>query len=202
MPRRKSSSSCRPRLRRCLARALQRRRPDLRAYVAALEAWLIATLEAYTVRGERREDRVGVWVRRPEKGPGVEDKIAAIGIRVRRWVTFHGVSINVSCDLSHFAGIVPCGISDARYGVTSLEALGGDAWQDELDRELEREPDYVVGTHPIRTDPYRLRELCAEDTDPGSAQRPGSVDDQAFRPTGGRRQPEVGRREAAPHGEF
>ena len=97
---------------------LNRRRPDLRAYVAALEAWLIATLEAYTVRGERREDRVGVWVRRPEKGPGVEDKIAAIGIRVAEGVTMHGFALNCDNDLAYFDRIVPCGIRDA--SVTSL----------------------------------------------------------------------------------
>ena len=102
--------------------ALDRRVPDLRRYVAALEAWLIGTLEAFTVRGERREDRVGVWVRRPERGPDVEDKIAAIGIRVRRWVSFHGVSLNVDPDLAHFSGIVPCGVAD--QGVTSLHDLG------------------------------------------------------------------------------
>ena len=90
---------------------LGRRRQDLRAYVGALEDWLIATLAAFNVRGERREDRVGVWVRRPEKAPGAEDKIAAIGIRVRRWATFHGVSLNVEPDLSHFDGIVPCGVT-------------------------------------------------------------------------------------------
>jgi lipoyl(octanoyl) transferase len=101
---------------------LKRRQPDLRRYVAALEAWLIATLDAFNIRGERREDRVGVWVRRPDKGEAVEDKIAAIGIRVRRWVTFHGISLNVEPDLSHFAGIVPCGIS--LHGVTSLVDLG------------------------------------------------------------------------------
>jgi lipoyl(octanoyl) transferase len=101
---------------------LNRRTPDLRRFVAALEAWLIGTLAAFNVRGERREDRVGVWVRRPEKGEGVEDKIAAIGIRVRRWVTFHGISLNVEPDLSHFSGIVPCGV--AGHGVTSLVDLG------------------------------------------------------------------------------
>ncbi|MHB2168785.1 lipoyl(octanoyl) transferase LipB [Alsobacter sp. R-9] len=103
---------------------LRRRTPDVRAFVAALEAWIIGTLAAFNVRGERREDRVGVWVRRPEKAAGTEDKIAAIGIRVRRWVTFHGISLNVEPDLSHFGGIVPCGISEARYGVTSLVDLG------------------------------------------------------------------------------
>lgn len=101
---------------------LARRRPDLRAFVAALEAWLIAALDRFNVRGERREDRVGVWVRRPERGEGVEDKIAALGIRVRRSVTFHGVSLNVEPDLSHFSGIVPCGVS--HHGVTSLVDLG------------------------------------------------------------------------------
>jgi lipoyl(octanoyl) transferase len=101
---------------------LNRRTPDLRRFVAALEAWLIETLGEFNVRGERREDRVGVWVRRPEKGQGIEDKIAALGIRVRRWVTFHGVSLNVEPDLSHFSGIVPCGVT--RHGVTSLVDLG------------------------------------------------------------------------------
>lgn len=96
--------------------------PDLRRFVAALEAWIIATLDAFNVRGERREDRVGVWVRRPEKGEGVEDKIAAIGIRVRRGVTFHGISLNVDPDLGHYRGIVPCGIHG--HGVTSLVDLG------------------------------------------------------------------------------
>lgn len=101
---------------------LQRRAPDLRRFVSALEAWLIGTLAAFNVRGERREDRVGVWVRRPERGEGVEEKIAAIGIRVRRWVTFHGVSLNVEPDLRHFDGIVPCGVRE--HGVTSLVDLG------------------------------------------------------------------------------
>lgn len=103
---------------------LNRRRRDLRAFVATLEDWIIDTLDAFNVRGERREDRVGVWVRRPDKGPGHEDKIAAIGIRVRRWITLHGISLNVEPDLGHFAGIVPCGIADPRYGVTSLVDLG------------------------------------------------------------------------------
>ena len=101
---------------------LNRRQPDLRRFVGALESWLIGTLDAFNVRGERREDRVGVWVRRPERGDRVEDKIAAIGIRVRRWVTFHGISLNVEPDLSHFSGIVPCGVT--RHGVTSLVDLG------------------------------------------------------------------------------
>jgi lipoyl(octanoyl) transferase len=103
---------------------LKSRRPDVRAYVAALEAWIIRTLAAFNIKGERREDRVGVWVRRPDKGPGHEDKVAAIGVRLRRWVTFHGISINVEPDLSHFDAIVPCGVVDPRYGVTSLADLG------------------------------------------------------------------------------
>lgn len=103
---------------------LKRRRPDVRAYVASLEEWIIRTLAAFNVRGERREDRVGVWVKRPDKGPGHEDKIAAIGVRLRRWVSFHGIAINVEPDLSHFQAIVPCGVIDPRYGVTSLVDLG------------------------------------------------------------------------------
>ncbi|MCJ2068291.1 lipoyl(octanoyl) transferase LipB [Methylobacterium sp. J-030] len=113
---------------------LDRRSRDLRAYVASLEAWLIATLAAFNVRAERREDRVGVWVRRPEKGPEVEDKIAAIGIRVRRWVSFHGISLNVEPDLSHFDGIVPCGVR--QHGVTSLVDLGLPVSLAEVDMQL------------------------------------------------------------------
>lgn len=103
---------------------LKRRRPDVRAYVAGLEEWIIRTLRAFNVRGERRENRVGVWVSRPDKGAGFEDKIAAIGVRLKRWVSFHGISINVEPDLSHFDAIVPCGVADPRYGVTSLADLG------------------------------------------------------------------------------
>ncbi|WP_457106804.1 lipoyl(octanoyl) transferase LipB [Methylobacterium sp. P5_C11] len=113
---------------------LDRRSRDLRAYVASLEAWLIETLAAFNVRAERREDRVGVWVRRPEKGPGVEDKIAAIGIRVRRWVSFHGISLNVEPDLGHFDGIVPCGVRE--HGVTSLVDLGLPVSTAEVDMQL------------------------------------------------------------------
>lgn len=122
---------------------LNRRRPDLRAYVSALEAWIIATLAAFNVRGERREDRVGVWVRRPDKGEGVEDKIAAIGIRVRRWVSFHGISLNVEPDLSHFSGIVPCGISG--HGVTSLVDLGQIVTLPELDMALRAAFEEIFG---------------------------------------------------------
>jgi lipoyl(octanoyl) transferase len=115
---------------------LKRRKPDVRAYVAGLEAWIIRTLAAFNVRGERREDRVGVWVSRPDKGAGFEDKIAAIGVRLRRWVSFHGISINVEPDLSHFDAIVPCGVVDPRYGVTSLVDLGHPASMMDVDIAL------------------------------------------------------------------
>jgi lipoyl(octanoyl) transferase len=101
---------------------VRRRGGDVRGLVQALEGWVIATLCRFGVRGELREGRIGVWVRRPEKGAGVEEKIAAIGLRIRRGVSFHGLSLNVEPDLEHFAGIVPCGIAD--HGVTSLVDLG------------------------------------------------------------------------------
>jgi lipoyl(octanoyl) transferase len=115
---------------------LKRRRTDVRAFVAALEDWLIATLADFNVTGERREDRVGVWVRRRDLGPDREDKIAALGIRVRRWVTFHGISLNVEPDLEHFSGIVPCGVSG--HGVTSLVDLGLPVTMAEVDMALKR----------------------------------------------------------------
>jgi lipoyl(octanoyl) transferase len=115
---------------------LKRRRPDVRAYVAALEQWIIETLDAFNIRGERREDRVGVWVRRPDKGDGFEDKIAAIGVRLKRWVSFHGIAINVEPDLSHFQAIVPCGVVDPRYGVTSLVDLGHPVTMADIDIAL------------------------------------------------------------------
>ncbi len=122
---------------------LRRRRPDLRAYVAALEAWLIASLDRFGVTGERREDRVGVWVRRPDRGAGAEDKIAAIGVRVRRWVTLHGVSLNVEPDLSHYAGIVPCGVRD--HGVTSLADLGRVVSMAEVDMAMRETFEEIFG---------------------------------------------------------
>jgi lipoyl(octanoyl) transferase len=115
---------------------LKSRGADVRRYVAALEEWIILTLAPFNVSGERREDRVGVWVRRPDKGAGFEDKIAAIGIRVRRWVTLHGVSLNVEPDLTHFDAIVPCGVTDPRYGVTSLVDLGLPVGMAEADAAL------------------------------------------------------------------
>jgi lipoyl(octanoyl) transferase len=111
---------------------LQRRGGDLRAFVRDLEEWLIRTLQRFNVRGERREGRVGIWV--AESG-GRESKIAAIGVRIRHWVSFHGVSLNVDPDLAHYRGIVPCGISE--HGVTSLAALGITASMPEVDAALE-----------------------------------------------------------------
>src|SRR6478752_362928 len=124
---------------------LKRRRPDVRAYVAGLEQWIIRTLDAFNVRGERREDRVGVWVKRPDKGIGHEDKIAAIGVRLRRWVSFHGIAINVEPELSHFAAIVPCGVVDPRYGVTSLVDLGHLVTMEEVDIALRQAFEDVFG---------------------------------------------------------
>ena len=122
---------------------LKRRRPDVRAFVGALEAWLIDALQTLGVAGETRETRVGVWVARPDKPAGIdgamaEDKIAAIGIRVRRWTSFHGVSLNVAPDLTHFQGIAPCGIREPHYGVTSLGDLGRRASMADADAALRR----------------------------------------------------------------
>ncbi|MDB5509140.1 MAG: Octanoyltransferase [Hyphomicrobiales bacterium] len=128
---------------------LKRRTQDVRAFVCALEDWIIATLEAFNVRGERRPDRVGVWVARPDKPAGIagpaEDKIAAIGIRLRRWVTFHGISINVEPELAHFDGIVPCGISTSGFGVTSLVDLGLPVVMTDVDLALRRAFEQVFG---------------------------------------------------------
>ncbi len=116
---------------------LNKRGRDLRAFVTQLETWLIKTLAEFNVVGETRPDRVGVWVRRPTKGPGREDKIAAIGVRVRKWVTFHGISLNVEPDLDHFSGIVPCGIQ--QHGVTSLVDLGLPVTYADVDAALSRQ---------------------------------------------------------------
>jgi lipoyl(octanoyl) transferase len=124
---------------------LKRRAPDVRRFVASLEEWIIRTLSRFNVRGERREDRIGVWVRRPEKGEGFEDKIAAIGIRVKQWVTLHGMALNVEPDLSHFSGIVPCGVKEQRYGVTSLADLGIPVSMPEVDMILRQEFEALFG---------------------------------------------------------
>ncbi len=122
---------------------LKARGGDVRGFVCALEDWIIATLARFNVRGERRSERVGVWVRRPDKGEGVEDKIAAIGVRVRKWVSFHGISLNVEPDLEHFSGIVPCGI--AGHGVTSLADLGHTASMSDVDMALRSSFEAVFG---------------------------------------------------------
>ena len=127
---------------------LKQRRQDVRRFVAALEAWMIAALWEFSLRGLRREDRVGVWIGRPDK-PMIaadlpaEDKIAAIGIRLRKWVSFHGVSFNVEPDLSHFQGIVPCGVQG--YGVTSLHDLGRPVTMPEVDVVLRRTFEPIFG---------------------------------------------------------
>lgn len=120
---------------------LKRRKPDVRAFVTALEDWVIATLADFNVRAERRAGRIGVWVERPDKpklpdGNMCEEKIAAIGIRLRKWVSFHGISINVEPELTHFNGIVPCGIFD--HGVTSLVDLGLPVDMNDVDAALKR----------------------------------------------------------------
>ncbi|MEM7508077.1 MAG: lipoyl(octanoyl) transferase LipB [Pseudomonadota bacterium] len=127
---------------------LGRRERDVRRFVNGLEEWIIRTLADFQVTGERREGRVGVWVERPEKSrlPGdlmAEDKIAAIGVRIRRWVSFHGIAINLDPDLTHFEGIVPCGISG--YGVTSLVDLGLPVTLADLDLALRRQFQTVFG---------------------------------------------------------
>lgn len=127
---------------------LNRRGKDVRKLIVSLENWLIKTLAHFGLKGEIREGRVGVWVTRPDKplvnGEMCEDKIAAIGIRVRRWVTFHGLSLNVSPDLEHYAGIVPCGING--HGVTSLHDLGIKVSMDEVDEALKKTFTEVFGS--------------------------------------------------------
>ncbi|MBV8535182.1 MAG: lipoyl(octanoyl) transferase LipB [Alphaproteobacteria bacterium] len=126
---------------------LKQRGSDVRAYVRGLEDWLIATLARFNVKGERRAGRVGIWVDRgPHPSGGRrEDKIAAIGVRVRHWVSYHGVAFNVDCDLSHFSGIVPCGIAASQYGVTSLLDLGIPASMHDVDAALRAAFDEVFG---------------------------------------------------------
>jgi lipoyl(octanoyl) transferase len=121
---------------------LQRRGPDVRGYVGGLEDWLIAALARFNVRGERRAGRVGIWV---DRGGGREDKIAAIGVRVRRWVTYHGLALNVDPALEHFSGIVPCGVAEPRYGVTSLVDLGLPVTMPEVDAALKATFEGVFG---------------------------------------------------------
>ena len=124
---------------------------DVRCFVRDLEAWVIDTLDSFNVKGEIRDGRVGVWVQRPEKpqqpdGTPAEDKIAAIGIRLRKWISFHGISINVEPNLEHFSGIVPCGITE--HGVTSLVDLGLPVTMDDVDVALRRSFARVFEAHP------------------------------------------------------
>ncbi len=146
---------------------LKRRREDVRAFVASLEAWIIATLAAFNIRGERRDDRVGVWVVRPDRPPSpdgspAEDKIAAIGIRLRRWVSFHGIAINVEPDLAHFSGIVPCGVRD--HGVTSLVDLGLPVTMADLDVALRAGFEHVFG--PTAAQPVPMPAPAPEKSTP------------------------------------
>ncbi len=112
--------------------------PDIKKYIYQLEQWIINTLQVFDIVGERREERVGIWVVKPD---GSEAKIAAIGVRIRHWVSYHGISINLNPDLSHFGGIVPCGI--AEHGVTSFEDLGAKATMAELDLALQDQWDEI-----------------------------------------------------------
>ena len=118
---------------------LKQRKPDVRGYVRDLEEWLIRTLAEFGVKGERRTDRVGIWVARSNR----EDKIAAIGVRIRHWVTFHGVALNVAPDLSHFDGIVPCGVRG--HGVTSLADLGVTACMADVDAAMKQSFGEIFG---------------------------------------------------------
>ncbi len=123
---------------------LSKRRRDVRAFVAALEDWVIRALATFNLVGEMRDGRVGVWVERRQPGvPTREDKIAAIGVKLRRWVSFHGVSLNVEPDLSHFSGIIPCGVT--AHGVTSLVDLGLPVTMDEADAALRASFQRVFG---------------------------------------------------------
>jgi lipoyl(octanoyl) transferase len=125
---------------------LKQRGADVRGFVSDLENWVIASLASLGVTGERRQGRVGIWVTREN---GTEEKIGAIGVRVRRWVSYHGIALNVAPDLSHFAGIVPCGI--AEHGVTSLDALGRTAAMAEVDTILRENFEKVFGRETVLT---------------------------------------------------
>jgi len=121
---------------------LRQRRPDVRRFVQNLEEWLILALSQFGIKGERRPDRIGIWV---AHGDGTEDKIAAIGVRLRHWISFHGVALNVDPDLSHFGGIIACGVREARFGVTSLAALGIPASMRAVDQALKSAFEEIFG---------------------------------------------------------
>ncbi|MEP1169620.1 MAG: lipoyl(octanoyl) transferase LipB, partial [Alphaproteobacteria bacterium] len=128
-----------------------RRGRDVRAFVQNLETWIITGLAAFNIEAGPRDGRVGVWVDRTKAGgPLREDKIAAIGVRLKKWVSFHGISLNVEPDLEHFSGITPCGIADPRYGVTSLVDLGIPATMDEVDLALKDAFETVFESRLVR----------------------------------------------------
>lgn len=133
---------------------LRKRNGDVRAFVRNLEEWMIRTLAAFNITGERRDGRVGIWVdKRPYGGiAGQEDKIGAIGVRVRHWVTFHGIALNVDPALSHFTGIVPCGISE--HGVTSFHALGHLVSMEDVDSAMIAAWDEVFGQPASEEEPF------------------------------------------------
>jgi lipoyl(octanoyl) transferase len=133
---------------------MRQRTADVRRFVATLEEWLIRTLAELGVVGERREDRVGVWVSSAGQRAGIrEAKIAAIGVRIKRWITLHGIALNVDCDLSHYAGIVPCGVSEPSYGVTSLADLGRPTAMAAVDVVLRRTFEDLFGPTVAKTEP-------------------------------------------------
>ena len=132
---------------------LNRRKRDVRQYVQALEHWIIGALAEFNIKGEIREGRVGVWVEREAQSASREDKIAAIGVRLRKWVTYHGISLNVEPDLSHFSGIVPCGIDQAGLGVTSLVDLGLPVGLSEAEQALRQSFEEIFGPVTIAPAP-------------------------------------------------
>jgi lipoyl(octanoyl) transferase len=132
---------------------LTKRGRDVKAFVCSLEAWIIGALAEFNVKGGRRKGRVGVWVDRTRPGgPHREDKIAAIGVRLKRWVSYHGISLNVEPDLTHFSGITPCGVSDPNLGVTSLAGLGQLIPMHEVDVALKRAFEAEFG-ETVRAEP-------------------------------------------------
>jgi lipoyl(octanoyl) transferase len=153
---------------------LKRRAPDVRRFVATVEEWIIRTLAVLGIAGERRDDRIGVWVRRRGREQDAEDKLAAIGVRVRHWVTLHGVALNVAPDLSHFSGIVPCGISDPHRGITSLAALGATASMPEVDEILRRQFEPLFGC-AIDAQPPASTENNSPDRRSAKSPSPASV---------------------------
>lgn len=133
---------------------LATRRRDVRGFVGALEDWIIGALAHFNLRGERREDRVGVWVDRSEqRGPGCEDKIAAIGVRLRHWISYHGIALNVEPDLANFSGIVPCGVATPGLGVTSLVDLGLPVTLADADAALRESFHKIFGPTVVATAP-------------------------------------------------